>query len=142
MRRFNDNYMCQGNSSDRSYRKYAYSESGVTSLRNTKTTSKSLSHYSPPVSRRATHSFNTFSNPTSKYPSSYYDNSSSWRNTFPRQDNYSRSESLNRYESRSRSNSFNRYDSYSLNRHESLSKIDALKRQDSLPQVKFFGLDR
>lgn len=130
-------YTYHGDASDRAYRNYAYSESGVTSLRNnTKAASKSLSHYSPPVSRRMTHSFNTYSNPTSRYPSSYYENASSWRNTFPRQDSYSRSESLNRYESRGRSNSFNRYDSYGLNRHESLSRIDALKRQDSLPQVK------
>lgn len=50
-----------------SYRKHSESESGLTGLRNTTVASKSLSHYSPPISRRNPYSSYTLPS-SSVYP--------------------------------------------------------------------------
>ncbi|KAJ8925851.1 hypothetical protein NQ315_009703 [Exocentrus adspersus] len=104
------------------YRKHMNSESSVTSLRSnpTDTVSKSLSHYSPPVSRRNPYSFNipstsVFADPPSRYSTSRFD-------SYHRKDTLNRMDSLNSYEPPSRyNNTFSRFDS--------LSRIDALNQR-------------
>lgn len=108
-----------------SYRKHLNSESSLTNLRNTNVASKSLAHYSPPVSRRNPYSYSytvpstsAFSDPSSRY-------SRRLEAAYGRRDALSRLDSLSAYDSNSTPyNSFSRYDS--------LSRIDSLKRQDSL----------
>ncbi|CAH1116631.1 unnamed protein product [Phaedon cochleariae] len=111
-----------------SYRKHTDSESSVTnSIRNNPndSTYKSLSHYSPPVSRRNPYTFNNpstsvFSEPTARYnsPTGRFDN-------YNRRDNLKRMDSLNSYDPPPRHQTFSRFDS--------LSKIDSLtQRMDSI----------
>ncbi|XP_023013916.2 uncharacterized protein isoform X4 [Leptinotarsa decemlineata] len=105
------------------YRKHTDSESSVTScLRNNPTdlTSKSLSHYSPPVSRRNPYSLNVPSTSVFSEPPSSRFNSSRF-DSYNRRDTLKRIDSLNSYDIPSRHQTFTRFDS--------LSKIDSLSQQ-------------
>ncbi|XP_023013914.2 uncharacterized protein isoform X2 [Leptinotarsa decemlineata] len=103
------------------YRKHTDSESSVTScLRNNPTdlTSKSLSHYSPPVSRRNPYSLNVPSTSVFSEPPRF---NSSRFDSYNRRDTLKRIDSLNSYDIPSRHQTFTRFDS--------LSKIDSLSQQ-------------
>nr|XP_023013917.1 trichohyalin isoform X5 [Leptinotarsa decemlineata] len=105
------------------YRKHTDSESSVTScLRSNPTdlTSKSLSHYSPPVSRRNPYSLNVPSTSVFSEPPSSRFNSSRF-DSYNRRDTLKRIDSLNSYDIPSRHQTFTRFDS--------LSKIDSLSQQ-------------
>ncbi|KAG5879521.1 hypothetical protein JTB14_029887, partial [Gonioctena quinquepunctata] len=104
------------------YRKHTESESSVTScLRNNPSdlTSKSLSHYSPPVSRRNPYSLNipsssVYSEPMTRYNSGRLD-------SYNRRDTLKHMDSLNSYDTPTKHHTFNRFDS--------LSKIDSLSQR-------------
>ncbi|KAJ8934131.1 hypothetical protein NQ314_013590 [Rhamnusium bicolor] len=114
------------------YRKHTDSESSVTScLRNNTTdvASKSLSHYSPPVSRRNPYSFNipstsVFADPAARYNPNRYD-------SYHRKDTLNRMDSLNSYDPPSRYNAFSRFDS--LSRIDSLNqRVESMNIRESL----------
>ncbi|CAH1114550.1 unnamed protein product [Psylliodes chrysocephalus] len=114
-----------------SFRKHANSEC---SIRNNPTdiSSKSLSHYSPPVSRRNPYSFNIPS--TSVFPES----SSSRYNPnrfdcYTRRDTLKRMDSLNSYEPPSRHHTFSRFDS--------LSRIDSLANRMEVLSLRDYNGD-
>ncbi|XP_050498369.1 uncharacterized protein LOC114337039 isoform X7 [Diabrotica virgifera virgifera] len=113
-----------------SFRKHANSEC---SIRNNPTdiSSKSLSHYSPPVSRRNPYSYNIPS--TSVFPESSSSSSARYNpsrfDCYSRRDTLKRMDSLNSYEPPTRHTTFNRFDSLSridslANRMESMSLRD------------------
>ncbi|XP_072378363.1 uncharacterized protein [Diabrotica undecimpunctata] len=110
-----------------SFRKHANSEC---SIRNNPTdiSSKSLSHYSPPVSRRNPYSYNIPS--TSVFPESSSARYNPSRfDCYSRRDTLKRMDSLNSYETPTRHTTFNRFDSLSridslANRMESMSLRD------------------
>ncbi|XP_068894991.1 putative uncharacterized protein DDB_G0271982 isoform X4 [Tenebrio molitor] len=93
MRRHSEDLFKRKHELQSRFRKHTDSESSVTSLRNTNVASKTLPHYSPPVSRRNPYSFNVPST------SVFADTSSSRYDSLSRIDSLNRQDALNRIES-------------------------------------------
>lgn len=118
------------------YRKRLESENSTLSLRNTNVASK-LSHYSPPVSRRNTPSYNTIPSSSRSYPDT----------TSPRYGSNRCYNSATSYSSRR--DALNRMDSLTINdardysrfnRFDSLSRIDSLK-QDGMNRLDMLNVN-
>ncbi|XP_068894989.1 inner centromere protein-like isoform X2 [Tenebrio molitor] len=138
MRRHSEDLFKRKHELQSRFRKHTDSESSVTSLRNTNVASKTLPHYSPPVSRRNPYSFNVpstsvFADTSSRYNPNRFD-------SYYRKDTLNRMDSLNTYDTHRRFNAFSRYDSLSridsLNRQDALNRIESLNIQDSLSNVQ------
>lgn len=116
------------------YRKRLESENSTLSLRNTNVASK-LSHYSPPVSRRNTHSYtipsSSSSHPdtSSRYCMNRYDTS------FSRRDALNRMDLLNIHDTHDTHRDYSRF-----SRFDSLSRIDSLK-QDTLNRIETLSIN-
>lgn len=141
MRRHSEDLLRRKHELQSRLRRHTDSESSVSSLRNTNVASKTLSHYSPPVSRRNPYSFNIPS--TSVFADSMSSSSRYNPNRFDsyyRKDALNRMDSLNTYDTHRRYNAFSRFDSLSridsLNRQDTLNRIESLNIQDSLSNVQ------
>ncbi|KYB26386.1 trichohyalin isoform X1 [Tribolium castaneum] len=132
MRRHSEDLLRRKHELQSRLRKHTESESSVSSLRNTNVASKTLSHYSPPVSRRNPYSFNIPST------SVFADMSSSSRYNPNRFDSYYRKDALNRMDSLNTYDTHRRYNAFS--RFDSLSRIDSLNRQDTLNRLETLSI--
>ncbi|XP_044265384.1 nucleoporin nup211 [Tribolium madens] len=142
MRRHSEDLLRRKHELQSRLRKHTESESSVSSLRNTNVASKTLSHYSPPVSRRNPYSFNipstsVFADMSSGSSSRYNPNRF---DSYYRKDALNRMDSLNTYDTHRRYNAFSRFDSLSridsLNRQDTLNRLETLSIQDRLSNVQ------